>query len=94
MHPVISVQHLEPAPPAEADPFGRGTGRGRVPPQTTGSHRTMTASTWLGYWMSGSVSASDLATSSEYFVQWEGLPNEEAEWVQEHNAVGCADLYS
>jgi hypothetical protein len=54
----------------------------------------MTASTWLGYWMSGSVSASDLATSSEYFVQWEGLPDEEAEWVQEHNAIGCADLYS
>lgn len=33
-----------------------------------------------------------LGDSKEHFVRWEGLPDEEAEWVQERNAVGCSDL--
>ena len=89
VHPVISVQHLEPAPfpdpfdreaqdllPTFDERFPNDTDRHDVAKVLDVRHRR------IGRYRT---------PTTEYLIQWENMPIEQAEWVKERDAVGAEE---
>ncbi|KAJ5507375.1 hypothetical protein N7527_009518 [Penicillium freii] len=88
IHPVISLQHLEPAP--SPDPFDRELPQDPEPtyderfPDDPDRH-DVSAVLDMRVRHLGRCRT----PVKEYLIQWEGEPREQCQWVKERNAVGA-----
>ncbi|KAJ5181998.1 hypothetical protein N7449_012145 [Penicillium cf. viridicatum] len=89
IYPVISVQHLEPAP--SPDPFDREAADDPEPtyderfPDDTDRHDVVAI-------LDVRVRHRRYRTPvTEYLIQWQGEPREQAQWVKERDAVGAEE---
>ena len=90
IHPVISVQHLEPAP--SPDPFNRELPQDPEPtyddrfPDDMDRHDVAAVLD-----MRVRHPGRYRTPVKEYLIQWEGEPREQSQWVKERDAVGAEE---